>query len=339
MRRVCLIAAGLLATLMVVAPATATAQLGDVLGDVQWGDDRDEVIENIRADKLDELRSDPELRNNRTAMQNARQRVLNQVSRIEDSYTELEGERTDYDVSVIAEEFTTDNDESFLRVRDEVADRYYFFLQGELYKLVVAYHEGHIDGVGFETFIDQTARQYGEPNSTEHDTGVMSRASWEDGDYQLRVDDRSDFFATYTMTFSDRQRVQQLEDQEETFGGNDRRDQADAGVSQRVEAVTDPSVPDGSEHDGLIDDMLGEESDDISLSEDEESDDAADDTAADEQREETAESASPAAVDDADHEQPTGGETTPGPASDAPSADDQDDEADDDDDDDGLYIY
>ena len=315
MRRMAAMATGLIVLSLMLVPQMAFADIGDVLGEIEWGDDRDEVIEKLRTAKLAELREDSSLRRDQSAMQTARQRTLDRVRGIEDSYTELQGESTDYDVSVIAGEFTSDNNESFLRVRDDVAQRYYFFLEGEFYKLVVAYDHDYVANVGFETFVDQTRQEYGSPTSTErgrvggHED--MLQAVWTDGNYKLSVDNKRAQFGTFTMTFSDRQRVEELERQGETFGGND-VEEVDTGVSQRVEAVTGPS--DEARNENVVGEMVGGDELDVDFSTDE--DEKREEEEA--EREETA--AASSADDDSDDEPATSGRQH-----EPPSADEEDD--------------
>ncbi len=309
MRRVASMLIALLAITLIMLPATASADLGGVLDDIEWGDDKETVLEKIRSAKLNELRDDDRLRADQRAMQTARQQALDRMRHIEDSYTVLEGDRTGFEVSVIAPEFTADNNESMLRVRDNIAQRFYFFLEGEFYKLVIAYDEEHIENVGFQNFVEQTGQQYGSPSSTGDET-----VTWRDSDHLLTVRDQRSYFGTYTMTFSDRERVEELERAGETFGGNDEEPE-DVGVSERVEAVTTPGE---DESQGVVDDMIGGEQLDVDFSTDEEEDEA------DEEEEATA------AADEPDP-QPQQDEPSPAPTQPAGG--------DDDDDDDDVVIY
>lgn len=319
MRRWISTAIALAAVLVMSLPATATADLGEVLGDIRWGDDRTTVLDKLRSAKLDELREDHRLRTNPSAMQDARQRTLDQMRRVEDSYTSLRGESTGYEVSVISGEFTTNNNESLLRVRDDVAQRFYMFLEGELYKLVVAYDQGYIENVGFEAFVRQVSHEYGDPVSSEHGDDGLERALWRDATHELRVEDRSQYFGTFTMTFSDRQRSEQLRADGREFGGSDRGDPEDRGISERVSRVTEPSMDRSNEN--IVDGMIGGDVD-VSFPEDEEED------------------------EEADEEEATASADRPGRQTSSSSDDDEDDEpaprttgGGDDDDDDDLVIY
>ena len=310
---------GLLAVAIVFVPQVASADLGDVLGDIEWGDDKEQVLEKLRTEMLQELREDRSLRNDQAAMQRARQGALDRVRRIEDSFYELQGNSTNYDVSVISSEFTANNDESLLRVRDDAAQRFYLFLDGEFYKLVVAYDQDHIANVTFDAFLNQVQRQYGQPTSTEYGTvqgeeGV-TEALWRDGEYKLRITDLRDYFGTFTMTFSDREKVQQLNAQDRTFGGNDQEPE-EAAVSDRVRSLSQDS--EGDVDQGSVGEMVGEI--DVELPSREEREE-------EQEEEEEASSPSPTPSASAQEEE----ESTPSRPQPAAS--------DDDDDDDDLVIY
>lgn len=245
MRRFVSILISVVAIAVVFQPQPVSAELGSVLGEIEWGDNPEQVVEKLRSQKLAELREDSRLRNDRPAMQRARTGVLDNMRRIEDSYTELRGAETDYDMSIITNEFTKNNGESLLRVRDDMAQRFYFFLDGSFYKLVIAYVQDHVEHMDFEAFMSRVRQQYGEPSATEYGTvrGEESivEALWRDGPYKLRINDRRSFFGTFTMTFSDRETVERLVAADRTFGGRGEEEEQ-TRVSDRVRSLTEPST-------------------------------------------------------------------------------------------------
>lgn len=240
----------------------AQAQSGDrqaiaaVLGDIEWGERKDSVLGKVRAEMLANVSKDEELRRDRVLMQQARARVLEDMKVVEESYKRLQGERTGYEVSVITGEFTANNGESVLRVRDQVAQRFYFFLDGSLYKLVVAYNPDYIRNVGFEAFISQAARRYGRPEAVDYgqvggeESLVLAR--WEDGHSELRIQNKKEFFATYTMSFTDLGTLRRLQAANRSFGGAGTRDQE---VSATVQQLADFSVVDRNEN--VVDSLVG----------------------------------------------------------------------------------
>ena len=237
----------------------ASTQLSDTLGDIEWGDSRDEVLQKLKRRMLDALKERPDLKHDRVKMQEARKRALDRHERIVESFERLEGNKTGYEVSVIAGEFTKNNGESLLRVNDKMAQRFYFFVDGALYKKVVAYKQSAIEGVDFRPFIKKVAAKYGRPTEANSRTidgeKQLHNVRWADGDTLLRVEDAREFFGTFKMVYSDRNTVESLRAAEGAFGGSEKSDQE---VSARVQDLTDDSEPATGDEENVVDSMIGE---------------------------------------------------------------------------------
>ncbi|MFU8802483.1 MAG: hypothetical protein ACNA8W_01620 [Bradymonadaceae bacterium] len=239
------------------SPAQAQNQaLAGVLGEVQWGDRKGDVLKKLRAEMLAKVNADESLKSDRVLMQEARRRALDEMKTVENSYKRLQGERTGFEVSVIAGEFTSNNGESVMRVRDQVAQRFYFFLDGNFYKLVVAYNPDYITNVGFEAFISQAARRYGRPEATDYGQvggeEHLVLARWEDNESELRIENKKEFFATYTMSFTDLSTLKRLKSANRSFGGADVREEE---VSSAVQRLSEFSVVDRNEN--VVDSLVG----------------------------------------------------------------------------------
>lgn len=239
--------------------------LSSVLGDISWGDRKNDVIQKMRNGMLNKLREDPKLRSDRTLMQEEHRKVLARVKAIEDSYTELKGDRSGFEVSVISGEFMQNNGEAMLRVRDDVAQRFYFFIDGQFYRMVVAYNPDYLAKVGFEAFVVQTARRYGKPVGTEYGEvrgeEELIQATWNDGGSELRVENKKEFFATFTMTFTDAAMLKRLQGSKRSVGtgGAGKRD---AEVSALVQGLSDSAATDRNER--VVDHLVGNISVDLS---------------------------------------------------------------------------
>jgi len=249
------------ALVFTVSPANAgDKELESVLGEVEWGDSRDEVLQKLKQEMLRELRQREDLEHNRVEMQEARERVMEKFDRIRESYEELDGENSGYRVSVVSDEFTRNNDEALLEVDDKAAQRFYFFSDGALFKLVVVYKESYLQGVGFERFVGQVGDKYGSADETEtreiNGEPTLARAIWRSPTTLLEAKNQREFFATYSLVFADRQRVEQMRAREGEFGGSGK---SSAEVSNRVQKLKE-----GSENDqnaDVVDEMVGEEVD------------------------------------------------------------------------------
>lgn len=112
------------------------------------------------------------------------------------------GANTGYEASLIADDFTTNNGESAVRVDDGPAQRYYFFKDEQLYKVLVVYSTNVARQTKFPDFVRKAAGKYGQPAETRKDKEgkALVSAIWRDGMTELRVEDRS-LFGTYTMAF------------------------------------------------------------------------------------------------------------------------------------------
>lgn len=137
-------------------------------------------------------------------------RVLKQkreeAKALEESILHFRGQRTGYEASIIAEEFLVGHGESMLRIDDRQAQRYYFFSDDGLYKILVAYNTSVSRDVPFSEFIRQVTGRYGAPKAenwvnNEDGERVLKSIYWEDDQTRLIVEDRSSFFGTFVMKF------------------------------------------------------------------------------------------------------------------------------------------
>lgn len=232
--------------------------LAEALEPITWGDTRKQVIEKLKQQKVDKLRENKKLRRDRVAMQRERRRIIQWAEKVDESYVRFDGGKSGYEVSLVSGHYTDNNGESMLRARDKVAQRFFFFIDGQLYKMMVAYHQDYLKGVGFEAFAAQTARKYGRPVSTEYaelyGEEELAQVTWRDNLSTLDIENQREFFGTFTMVFTDRQRLKKLQARNRAFGGSDKGD-ADA-VSSEVASLTREEG--GNRNVGVVDGIVGD---------------------------------------------------------------------------------
>lgn len=129
-----------------------------------------------------------------------------ELAAVDQSLVAFRGQRTGFEASIIAEEFVPSQGESVLRVDDDKAQRYYFFADDSLYKIVVAYNTSVSRQVPFLEFIKQVSAKYGPPGdqtwtTPPGGTRTLKSALWNDEITRLTVEDRSSFFGTFVMKF------------------------------------------------------------------------------------------------------------------------------------------
>lgn len=246
-----------LSVLCFALPAFAGANdgLAAPLGNIEWGDKREKVVEKVRQQMLDGLRKRDDLKHDRVLMQRERRRLLDEIARFKKSYEKLDSD-TSYKVSIISDEFIKGNGEAVMRVKDKIANRYYFFIDGGLYKMVVAYNQQYLKSVGFETFVVQAAKKYGKPADTTYGYAdgeeVLTAAEWKDKKTVLRVKNKKEFYDTFTMTFAEKSTDKRLMAKRESMDdGSD-----DEELSSEVKALTARSSTDADAD--VVDSIVGD---------------------------------------------------------------------------------
>ncbi len=194
-----------------LAPQEASAEddsLGAVLKGLSWNDNKEKVFKHFKKLKNDEFLLEAKKTRDPLVKEKLRRRKNNEYKRVTDSYKDLKGkDSTGYEASVIGEEYKRNSNDSVMAVRDEYALRYYIFSSKRLWKMVVSYRPAYIEGIGFEAFVEQVSRKYGEPDDTEFaddgDGKYLARAVWRDEDTELRIEDKTSFHNTFTMVFAE----------------------------------------------------------------------------------------------------------------------------------------
>ena len=232
--------------------------LVSVLRGLEWNASKGDVLGHFKKIKDGEFREGSEKVRDPLLKETLRKKKMSEYSQIEKSYQTLGGARTGFEVSVITGEFAPNNGESLLVVRESNAQKYFMFADGRLWKLVVAYNSEYIEGIGFEAFVEAVSRKYGEPDETEFDEASdgqsLARAVWRDDNTELRLENKSDFFNTYTMVFADRQTADRLKSINRAFGT---KEDPEAGRKVRSSILEIQDDADFGGDDDVVDSLVG----------------------------------------------------------------------------------
>jgi len=205
--------------LLLAPPVSAQEGLEAALSGLKWGNGKDQVMKYFKELKDSEFKSEAAPIRDSILKERLRREKIEQYKEIEASYQELRGTgRTGYEVSVVGGEFQKNNSEALVRAKDDRAQKFYFFYNGRLWKMAIVYNTDYLSGIGFEAFIDQVSRKYGESDESEYDAeGFLARAMWRDERTELRIEDKSEFFGTFVMVFSDVTEAQRRREAEAAF--------------------------------------------------------------------------------------------------------------------------
>ncbi len=227
------------------APAKPTPKTGvsSILKLLDWGASSADVlavakadIEAGYADRLKQANGDT------FAVDAVLRAQREEFAAVKKTLVQFIGARSGFEASIIADEYRSNEGESMLRIDDANAQRYYFFVDDKLWKIVVAYNSTISRSVAFPAFVKQVSRKNGRP--TEADwvtppggTRTMRAAVWADDLTQLTVEDRTAFFGTFVMRFVEKS----------------------AGVARDARRAEPDSTPAPSRpSDGMLADIMGD---------------------------------------------------------------------------------
>lgn len=202
-------ALALIAVVAATTPALAQSnELSGVLGNLSWGASPSELLEDRRAQIMDDYRV--AIRGLRDPIEIDRHRGLadDRYEEVADSLETFPDLRTGYEVSVIRGEIAGERGQSLVTVREDLTTLYYVFTDERLTKLMVVYRLEDLDWVGFEGFVERLEQLFGSPDESEYaedDIGrrMLEHVAWTDGETTLRVVDRSQMFSSYLLVYAD----------------------------------------------------------------------------------------------------------------------------------------
>lgn len=123
------------------------------------------------------------------------------VQAIRDSHIEFKGQKTGYNVSVVAGDFAHNTGETMVVAPVDRSRDYYFFVQGGLWKLVTAEAASR----NFAAFLVNLSQVYGPAKTIEYSSPDSKddpvRATWEAGELLLEARARPDY-GTITISWS-----------------------------------------------------------------------------------------------------------------------------------------
>jgi len=241
-----------------VGPA-AKEGVSHILGMLDWGASSSAVMDTVREEitgrwnqVLKDLRDPVEI-------DRALRRKATEFGAVEKTFVRFGGERTGYESSLIANDFVANVDEAMLRIEDKDAQRYYFFRNDRLWKVLVAYSSNVTQQTPFVDFVGQVQGKYGRPLNVDWVTppGAPKRmvsASWDDPSTRLVVEDRTEFFGTYCMKFLSLSEGVALEDALKSKGPARSSAMDDPGVASALDEITADT---GAAQDDVVDRLTG----------------------------------------------------------------------------------
>lgn len=229
--------------------------IAPAMGKLKWGMSQDEVVKFLTAKIKEEYR--PKVQKTRDPLEKDRLRnqYIAEVKKVKDSYVEFDGRTSGWDVSFIRGEFTHNNDESMLVLRDDNSQNFYFFIDGRLWKWYKAFDAAVFPVKGFGQFSATVQKKFGEGKEANGDLGDGQRhyIEWQDSDTHMRAVDETSFYGFYSLVFEEKSTVSKL--------ASLRRNKSDRGAKHHaaIEAIAMDGEYDANEADNpnIVDRLTG----------------------------------------------------------------------------------
>jgi len=232
-------------------------------GAFKWGMSADEVMALVKGGieakfkpQILKANSDPQFQ------QRIRDQQMKEVAAVKKSFTKFEGQKSGWDVSIIGQEFSQNTGEAVLVSKEDTWTRYFFFFEGGLYKMFLAFNKDALAGKTFQEFGKMMESKYGHAKEVYRDDKIhggirhtLDHFEWSAaGGERLRLIDRSEFYGVYCLVLFESGTQDRLAD---------RRKVVNPGESTKdalVEAVTAKGTDDGRDaNDDIVDRLTGKE--------------------------------------------------------------------------------
>src|SRR5689334_4438780 len=175
--------------------APNTDKIAESMGDIHWGVSRDDLSKYF-LDKVKE-KYRPLLGKAKDPVEEdrLRQQATREADAIRKGAVDFDGRATGWDVSFLKGEFTQNNDESMLVVRDANSQNFYFFIGGKFWKWYKAFDASVFPAGNFDAFAGSVQRRFGPAKQAQGELrpgeGQLRWLEWQDKQSRLRAVDET----------------------------------------------------------------------------------------------------------------------------------------------------
>jgi hypothetical protein len=237
-------------------------RLGDPsAGTFKWGMSPEQVMSAVRTSiegkyqkRISDAAADP------GKQQRIRGEMEREINAVKKSYTKFEGQKSGWDVSIIGPEFQQGTGESVLVTKEDQWTRYFFFFEGGLYKMYLAFTRDALQGKSFQDFGKSMEARFGNAKLVYRDErshGGVQRSldhfTWNAGGDKLKLVDRSEFYGVYCLVLYDGATDERVQERRKVVNP------PSTEKDELVEAVTSHRNEGRDENDDIIDRVTGHE--------------------------------------------------------------------------------
>ncbi len=242
-----------------IAKAEKTQGLEAALGGPQWKWTAHELKKHLEGAMWSDYKSAKKALPGPLEIDRLREKTLRRVQRMKAKYVKFDKGGQDYRVSIIDEDFKRGTDEAMLPLSTDDGQQYWFFIQDQLWKMVVAYNADVVQGRKLKTFAKSLRAQFGKPVDLVFGKvsgkDALVAVKWADENTELVLRDRNDPYGTFTLTYTCRpvtNRLSELRGEIAGLGGGE--DAGDAN-SAMIDDIMTASEDDPEAN--VVDELIG----------------------------------------------------------------------------------
>ncbi len=237
------------------AAAPTSEKIAESMSEVKWGMSKDELMNKFLGKIKEKYR--PLVGKTKDAVEEdrLRQEAKQEMDAIRKGYVEFDGRSSGWNVSFLKGEFTHNNDEAMLVIRDSNSQNFYFFIGGKLWKWYKAIDASVFPVGNFQQFATAVQRRFGNAKEAKGELkpgeGERQWLEWQDKQTRLRAIDETGFYGFYSLVFEDKNTVNNL--------ANLRKQGDDDGKKQHamVESVTSERTEQPDSAPNIVDRITG----------------------------------------------------------------------------------
>jgi hypothetical protein len=194
------------------APKADARAVSELMGPFTWGMSPEQVV-GILGKQIEEKQADAlKATSDVYAQDKIRKKIADQKARIQSTLVKFEGQKLSLDVSIVGREYAHNNDESLL-IYDEFdpeskkdQQRYFFFWDGKLWKMFIAFNAERFEGKGFADFQAIMEARYGAGQVSLPTGKIKDEVTfvfWKGGSHYLRALDFTQFYGNFCLAISE----------------------------------------------------------------------------------------------------------------------------------------
>ncbi len=191
-----------------------SAQISPALGDLKWGMGEKDVLKLMVKAVKERYRLQIAKTTDGIEEDRLRTRERAEIAKIRESRIRFDGKSTGWDLGFLRDEFTHNNGESMIVVKDSNSQNFYFFINNRLWKWYKGFNIEVFEGKSFDEFAAAIQRKFGEAQDV---TGELVKGAgkrrwleWQDDTTRLRAIDQTAFYGFYCLVFEEKKTVNQL---------------------------------------------------------------------------------------------------------------------------------